>query len=175
MDKVDNVLDTLSLKKFEGLPVVKKLSKDTGKPTNLIVAAVLALFLLLCMIRGVGCLLTIGVAFLVPAIETLKLLEKGQAAAPEDTERLMGYWIVFGANQLLKPLLARVFCWLPLCQFWNFLFLMACYLPKINLGGILAVCLKNKLGRFEGCVDQCLGSLKEKANGVSEVLKKKKN
>ena len=172
MDKLDLILEKLSLERFKGLPIVKNLSKSTKQPAEVIVCAGLALFVLLCLFRPVGWLLTTLVALIVPAIESIDCIENTRST---EFERLLIYWIVFGATQIFSNIFGCAFCWVPFAPLLKFAFLMAVYLPKFDLSSKISALLKARCAAIEPKVDGILGDLNERAKSASEVFKKKKD
>ena len=172
MDNLDVFLEKISLAKLKGLPPVKRLSAQTNQPPTVIVGAFLALFLLISAFRSVGCFLTTLIAFVVPAIETLKTIENNGAT---EYERLVVYWLTFATLLFFKPVCAFLFGWIPLIHLFKFFFLMIVYLPNINGAQKLAEAARKLLERCQEPVDQFLGKLQSQAKIASDNLRRKKD
>jgi receptor expression-enhancing protein 5/6 len=126
MEQVNALLESLN-KSTEGLPVISDISKKLGVPSG-IITIVLAVFLLLIMLFGIGAdLITDLIGMFYPMFMSFKALE---TKSGEDDKLWLTYWVVYALYKVADDWSETLFYWVPFYYPIKLAFLIFLFAPQ---------------------------------------------
>ena len=130
MDKMNQQFSRLGLDPYAKHPIIQRISEKTRISPEYIILAGIAIIFFNSLIPLFGGILTTMIIFLLPAYETYRTIESGDRS---NDRRMLVFWTMFGLFYVFEEIFKLPLSILPLYGALRFIFLMAMYLPRINL------------------------------------------
>ncbi len=130
MNKMLQQFTRFGLDSYTQHPMIQRIAEKTRIGPQYLLLAVIALFAFHSLIPIIGSLITTMIIFLLPAFETYRTIESGDRG---NDRRMLTYWTVFGLFYVFEEIFKLPLSLVPFYGALRFVFLMAMYLPHLNL------------------------------------------